>query len=114
VTCLTPSLGHMEAPRVARGWTQAFPSPPSSFPRARRHCSAAAARRSLHRRQSVTGESNRRSLSHVCVAEPHLAAGELVPAIGPEGGGTEGISVKISKVLGSPVQEDSSLFCELV
>jgi hypothetical protein len=47
------------------------------------------------------------------VAEPHLA-GELVPAVGPEGGGTEGISVKISKVLGSPMQEDSSLFYELV
>jgi hypothetical protein len=27
------------------------------------------------------------SLSHVCVAEPHLAAGELVPAVGPEGEG---------------------------
>jgi hypothetical protein len=30
------------------------------------------------------------------------------------GGGTEGISVKISKVLGFVVQNDSSLFCELV
>jgi hypothetical protein len=48
------------------------------------------------------------------VAEPHLAAGELAPAVGPEGEKTEGISVKISKVLGFAVQEDSSLFCELV
>jgi hypothetical protein len=48
------------------------------------------------------------------MAEPHLAAGERVPAVRPEGGRTEGISVKISKVLGSAVQEDSSLFCELV
>jgi hypothetical protein len=52
---------------------------------------AAAARRSphqsIHRHQSVTGETNRRSLSHVCVAEPHLATGELVPAVGPEGDG---------------------------
>jgi hypothetical protein len=90
VTCLAPSLGHLETPRAARG-AQASPSPPSSFPRARRRCSAVAARRSLprsiHHRQSVTGESNRRSLSHVCVAEPHLAAGELVPAVGPEGEG---------------------------
>jgi hypothetical protein len=43
------------------------------------------------------------------VAELHLAAGELVPAVGPEG-----ISVKDSKVLGFAVQKDSSLFCELV
>jgi hypothetical protein len=88
VTYLAPSLGHMEAPRAERGWSQAFSSLLSSFPRARRRCSAAAARRSLprsiRRRQSVTGESNRRTLSHVGVAEPHLAAGELVPAVGPE------------------------------
>jgi hypothetical protein len=52
---------------------------------------AAAARRSLprsiHRPQLVTGESNRRSMPHVCVAEPHFTAGELVPAVGPEGKG---------------------------
>jgi hypothetical protein len=44
VTSLEPSLGHMEAPRTACGWAQTFSSPSSSFPRARRHCSAAAAR----------------------------------------------------------------------
>jgi hypothetical protein len=89
VTCLAPSLGHMEAPRAARGWAQALPSPPSTFPRARRRCSAATARRSphwsIHCHQLVAGEPNRRSPLLVCVAEPHLAAGEPVPAVGPEG-----------------------------
>jgi hypothetical protein len=91
VSFLAPSLGHMEAPHAARGWAQALPSPPSRFPRARRRCSAAAARRRLprpiHRHQSITGESNRRSLPLVCVAELHLAAGELAPAVGSEGEG---------------------------
>jgi hypothetical protein len=32
----------------------------------------------------------------------HLAASELAIAVGPEGGGTEGICVKVLKVLGSP------------
>jgi hypothetical protein len=88
VTCLAPSLGHMEAPRAARGWAQPLPSPPSEFPRARRRCSAAAARRwpprPVHRHQSIAGESNRRSPSLVCLAVLHLAAGELATAVGPE------------------------------
>jgi hypothetical protein len=48
------------------------------------------------------------------VAVLHLAAGEPATAVGPEGEGTEGICVKILKVLGFAVQKDSSLFCELV
>jgi hypothetical protein len=32
---------------------------------------------------------------------PHLAAGELAFAVGPKGGETEGILVKVLKVLGS-------------
>jgi hypothetical protein len=32
---------------------------------------------------------------------PHLAVGELAFAIGPKGGETEGILVKVLKVLGS-------------
>jgi hypothetical protein len=105
VTCLVPSLGHMEASWAARGWARPFPSPPSNFPRACRRCSAAAARRSphrpIHRRQSVARKPNRRSPLLVCVPEPYLAAGEPVPAVGPEGGGPKGIVVKISKVLRS-------------
>jgi hypothetical protein len=48
------------------------------------------------------------------VAALHLAAGKPATAVGPEGGGTEGICVKILKVLGFAVQKDCSLFCELV
>jgi hypothetical protein len=42
---------------------------------------------------------------------PHLAAGELAFTVGPNGGETEGILVKVLKVLGSAAQKDSSLFC---
>jgi hypothetical protein len=37
------------------------------------------------------------------VAEPYLAAGELISAVGPEGEGTEGRFVKFSIVLGFAV-----------
>jgi hypothetical protein len=49
----------------------------------------------------VEGKPNRRSPLLVCVAEPYLAAGEPVPAVGPDGGRPKGIVVKISKVLRS-------------
>jgi hypothetical protein len=81
---------------------------PRPFPHRRRASRgrAAAARRSphrpIHRRQSVAGKPNRRSPLLVCVVEPYLAAGEPVPAVGPEGGRPEGIFVKISTVLRSP------------
>jgi hypothetical protein len=44
----------------------------------------------------------------------HLAAGELSIAVGTKGRGTKGIFVKDSKVLGSFVHKDCSLFCGLV
>jgi hypothetical protein len=79
--------------------SQALHSPPSSFPRARCRCSAAAARRRLpravHRHQSITGESNRQSLSLVCLRACHRRRAR--------GGGTKGICVRILKVLGFAV-----------
>jgi hypothetical protein len=102
--CLASSLGHMEASRAARGWAQPRSSPPFEFPRPRRRCSAAAAHRRpprpIHRYQSITGEPNRSSPSHVCLAVPHLAAGELAIAVGSKGSrGPDCKTFKSSRVL---------------
>jgi hypothetical protein len=116
-TCLAPSLGHMEATRVACGWAKALPSPPSSFPRARPL---------LRRRRSpeTPPADPPPSIDHwwvqstipiACLrgrAPPRRR--RACPHRRARGEGTKGICVRILKVLGFAVQKDCSLFCELV